>query len=304
MGGNPNKPKNLHYAVKTELQKKLRLGVSKYDDKKSGEAKNGIYSTSTARTYNKMCQEFADFVIQKNGSVRISIDDSRQYAEEYLQENLNNGKSVYTVKSQRSALAKLYGCEGNELCELPDRSRTDITRSRNRTVISPKTGKEIKNPSTRAGRFSEKKHQEIVDFCRSSGLRRHELETLTGDQLRIKSDGSAVLDLHGTQCKGGRPRTVPLIGNVESAITLCVAAGNEKVFPTVPSAMDVHHYRSQYATALYHQLERPIDSLERSEQYICRGDLKGVIYDREAMANVSNALGHNRINVIAEHYLR
>ena len=38
MGGNPNKQKNLHYAVKTELQKKLRLGVSKYDDKKSGEA--------------------------------------------------------------------------------------------------------------------------------------------------------------------------------------------------------------------------------------------------------------------------
>lgn len=32
--------------------------------------------------------------------------------------------------------------------------------------------------------------------------------------------------------------------------------------------------------------------------------LKGVVYDKKAMKVVTEALGHNRISVIAEHYLR
>ena len=40
------------------------------------------------------------------------------------------------------------------------------------------------------------------------------------------------------------------------------------------------------------------------DAYVCRGELKGTIYDRKAMAIVSDALGHNRISVIAGHYLK
>ena len=40
------------------------------------------------------------------------------------------------------------------------------------------------------------------------------------------------------------------------------------------------------------------------EVYVCRGDLKGVVYDRKAMEIASKALGHNRISVIAAHYIR
>ena len=68
--------------------------------------------------------------------------------------------------------------------------------------------------------------------------------------------------------------------------------------------MDVHSYRSEYAVAIYNQYARPLDELERKEKYYCRAELKGVVYDREAMLMASKALGHNRISIIAEHYLR
>ena len=38
-------------------------------------------------------------------------------------------------------------------------------------------------------------------------------------------------------------------------------------------------------------------------KYICRKDLKEVIYDRQALFKVSKNLGHNRENVVVGHYL-
>lgn len=296
--------KNLRYEIQKTLQAKRKIGESKHSAKKNGTMQDGIYSYNTAIMYNRECQKFADYCIKQHGNSQISVAESRQYASDYLQEGIKNGVSPYTLQMQRSALAKLYGCTGNDICDLPARHRAEITRSRNHTIVSPQTGKIIKNPSVRAGHFSEKNNAEIVAFCRSTGLRRSELESLTGDQLEITEDGAAYIHLDGYQCKGGRPRVVPVIGDISNAITLCKNAGRDKVFDHVPQAMDVHSYRSEYAVSVYNQYARPLDELERKEKYYCRAELKGVVYDRSAMLEASKALGHNRISIIAEHYLR
>lgn len=295
---------NLRIEIKKTLKSKEKFGESKHSAKKNDTMKDGIYSLNTSKMYNRECQKFADYVIQQHGNAKLSVEESRDYATEYLKNGIENGMSPYTLQMQRSALAKLYGCTGNDICDLPPRHRAEITRSRNHTVVSGKTGKIIKNQSVCAGRFSEKNHAEIVAFCRSTGLRRSELESLTGDQLEITEDGDAYIHLHGYQCKGGRPRVVPVIGDISNAITLCQNAGRNKVFPRVPQAMDVHSYRSEYAVAIYNQYARPLDELERKEKYYCRAELKGTVYDRAAMLEASKALGHNRISIIAEHYLR
>lgn len=282
-----------------------RFGESKYEAKLSGEMKNGIYSYSTAKAYNRDCQRFATYAIEQHGNRYMTLEDARVYVSDYMRSEIEAGKSAYTLKAERSALAKLYGVEGKSICELPDRKRADITRSRDRLIRSEKTGKMIKNPSSRAGHFSEKNHRELVDFCKSTGLRRSELETLRGDQLLRNSDGSYSIHLNSSQCKGGRERELPVIGNVENVVDLMERAGTDRVFERVPGAMDVHHYRREYASALYKSIARPIDEIKDSNcLYRCRGDQKGVVFDREAMRIVSNALGHNRVSVIAEHYLR
>lgn len=299
---------DIRQEIKTALRSMERFGESKYEAKRTDEMKSGIYSYSTAKSYNRDCQRFADYAIEQHGNRYMSLDEARQYAEGFLKSELSAGRSVYTVKAERAALAKLYQCDGKQLCELPNRSRADITRSRNRTVVSDKTGKTIKNPSSRAGHFSEKNHREIVEFCKSTGLRRSELQQLRGEQLRsvdINGRTEYAIVLDGSQCKGGRSRWIPIVvGDVKNVINLMESAGSQRVFERVPAAMDVHHYRSEFASNLYAAVARPIDEITKSERYCCRGELKGTWYDKRAMQIVSEALGHNRISVIAEHYLR
>jgi hypothetical protein len=91
--------------------------------------------------------------------------------------------------------------------------------------------------------------------------------------------------------------------NVDAIVNRMKEAGNGKVWSYVPD-MDVHSYRSEYCTEIYNTLARPIEKIPKNERYYCRSDLKGVCYDKRAMLIASRYLGHNRINIIAEHYLR
>ena len=302
---------DIHQEIKQALKAKERFGESKYEAKRAGTAKDGIYSYSTAKIYNRECQRFAEYVKEVSPHGRYtSLEDARAYLSDYIErENSNSSKSAYTVKLERSALAKLYGIDAKEIGHVDDRHRADITRSRQRTVISEKTGKEIKNESTRAGHFSEKNRLGLAEFAKSSGLRRCEVEAIRGNQF-YERDGKAYLHLDGKQCKGGRTREVELIGNVETVKRLCMEAKDGLVFDkstkerTVSKAMDVHHYRSVYASEMYKSLARNVEDIPKSDRYICRKDLKGAVYDKQAMMKVSENLGHSRISVIAEHYLR
>jgi hypothetical protein len=80
-------------------------------------------------------------------------------------------------------------------------------------------------------------------------------------------------------------------------------AGDKKVWARVPD-LDVHSYRSEYCTEIYNTFARPLNKIPRNERYHCRRDLNGVCYDKRAMLIASQFLGHNRINIMAEHYLR
>lgn len=281
-----------------------RFGESKFDAKISGEMKYGIYSYNSAKIYARECQKFANYVCEVSPAGRhTSLSDAKQYVRSYIEKENLSDKSPYTVKLERSALAKLYQCNGRDFGPVRGRSREEITRSRERTVVSERTGKEIKNTSTRYGRFSEGNHPDEVSWARSTGMRRSEMKTVRGDQL-LERDGRYYIRLGGYQCKGGRERELPVIGDVERVKELCERAGNGRVFESVPGHMDVHGYRSEYATELYRSIARPVEDIPKSDRYYCRGELKGTIYDVKAMEIVSQALGHNRISVIAEHYLR
>ena len=66
--------------------------------------------------------------------------------------------------------------------------------------------------------------------------------------------------------------------------------------------MDVHSYRSEYATAIYMAYAR--DPIPKEDRYFCRGDRKGTVMDRFAMMQASEALRQSRIDVVAGHYIR
>lgn len=93
------KKSNLIHEVKTNLKKECKFGISKYQEKlelkKNGESQHirGIYSTSTYNTYGKNCTQFINYCLEHHKEVK-SLNDCRNYVEEYLRENESRGLSA------------------------------------------------------------------------------------------------------------------------------------------------------------------------------------------------------------------
>lgn len=286
--GHCNRPNNgsLVRQVETALNARLAIGRKKNADKSAGVTWKYIYSWETYRSYIKHCCYFVKWCKVQYGCK--TLRECRQYTAEWMQTRAS--LSAYTQKLEASALAKLYGCSASDLgIKTAQRRRVDIKRSR--------------NDASRDRHFSEQRNAEFIEFCRSTGLRRAELKALRGSALYLDQSGKYYIHVTSGS-KGGKERYAPVTGNLELVCRLCREAGEEKVFPSIPSSADIHSYRADYATRVYLQNARPLEQLNRHEIYYCRGDHKGEIFDRAAMLKASQALGHNRVNVVGEHYLR
>ena len=124
--------------------------------------------------------------------------------------------------------------------------------------------------------------------------------------------------LHHRKDKNGRYRYAPIIGPDKDQIInrMRNTGTREKVWQHVHSGADIHGYRAEYATAMYRMYARdikdiPYDKLNRGTKkyyqgdvYTCRKDERGRKLDKIAMQKCSKALGHNRICVVADNYLR
>lgn len=289
MGAYKNKG-SLIYQIKNKFRELDATGQKKATDPNN----EYIHSFGTMKTYLKHSLDFATYCRKKYGCK--TIEDCRPYVKEFIE---NSDYSSWVKKAQRSAIAKLYGVKSIEFGNIDTghRSRATVKRSRGGTV--------------REKHFSETgKYKAYVDFCKGTGLRKAEIESLRGSSFYRDEKGQAFLRVtKGT--KGGRVRTVPILEEyVKLVENTCLKVGKNKVIPLLaddrikaPSGVNTHGYRAEYAKALYDKLKRPLDIVPVSERYYCRGDLKGVIYDRQAMKEVSQALGHTRVSVIASSYL-
>ena len=283
--GHKNK-KSLKKQIEDVLTSKLAIGRKKHEDKAAEEGiKPYIYSYETLRGYLKQSCYFADYC-KAHHKVR-TLEDCRQYVDEFLQRDIDKGLSSYTIKLRAAALAKLYGCSTKDFILTPPRKRSEITRSRGARV--------------RDKHVSQKNNAELITFLQATGLRRREVTTLTGDCFTYYNGKPCIYVRNG---KGGRERYAPIADNVDTIREMMQQKGTGKVFDHISGMIDVHGYRSEYATKIYEQNARPLHTLSQKQKYYCRGELRGVIYDKQAMMIASNALGHNRLYVIADHYLR
>ena len=242
------------------------------------------------------------------------------------------------LDTEAKALGKLYGISPDDenYFKPPKRNREDIKRSRGVRV--------------RDRHFSKTNNDELIRFCKGTGLRRSELVELRGKDLitreqieaeisRLESRLPAELTsadtkrlemlqdaclfpegyfTHVRNGKGGRERLSPIVGPDAAQIIerLQNTPGEEKVWQHVHQSADIHGYRAEYATAIYKAHAReiqdiPYDRVNRgtgrkyqSEVYTCRKDEAGRKLDKAAMLVCSKALGHNRISVVADNYIR
>lgn len=273
----------------TILHELYRQGYGKAKIKDKHNSTPYIHSENTYKTYKAQCNHFVDFCYE-NG-VKFDMDEAFKLIPEYGKRLEADGKSPWTIYTAINAIAKAFGVSTESLgYKPPKRERASVARSRYATEMDR--------------HFSVQANEKLITFCQCFGLRRRELEALTGDCMAFNKKGRLLV--HVTNGKGGKERWVVFCGTKKEQKVcedLLRQAGNTKVFSHVHTKADIHYYRSVYACRLYKAISRPVEAIPREDRYICRKDKAGVVYDKRAMQMVSRSLGHNRISVIANSYL-
>ena len=296
--------KTISNQIHSALADKIAFGESKHLDKIERETSFGkstykIYSFSTYDTYNKVGREYGKWLAEKG--VRYGkLADTEHYAGEYIETRLEDGKSVYTLKMERSALGMIYG--HNIDVPLPIHHNEDVKRSRYDT----NNDKHI----SRTGKYAD-----IFTVTTATGCRRCDLKALNINSL-VERDGKYFLDIK--QSKGGRDRLAPIlpskVDEVRQIFECARERGKTKLFEHIPKEIDIHGLRREYAQELDHTLT---DNKALRDEYLSfyparhekvKGDLyrdrEGNVFERDTVYVVSQALGHNRIDTSITAYLK
>lgn len=329
--------KDLHQQAYDRLNGMQAFGESKKEAVANGTDRGKIFSFNTYQTYWKHTKYFLKYIKETHPEC-TTLKSAKKYVNEWLQMRTDQGLSAWTIQTEAKALSKLYGIQPDEegYFKPPKRNREDIKRSRGDRV--------------RDRHFSEENNDELVKFCKGTGLRRSELMELRGKDLVTRAqieaeiarlnalpagERSAAADkrlemlqdtrlfdeeyfTHVRNGKGGRERLSPIIGRFAGQIIgrIRETPAEEKVWQYVNTNADIHGYRAEYATAIYKTHARPIQDIPydrvhrgtgrryQSEVYTCRKDEAGKKLDKAAMLVCSKALGHNRISVVADNYIR
>lgn len=328
--------KSLHQQAYEKLVSMQAFNESKKAAMEDGSYDKKIFSFNTYQTYWKHVKYFISWLDENYPNV-TTLKKARRYVNEWLQSRVDEGLSSWTIQTEAKAVGKLFGIKQDDPDYFvpPKRNRSDIKRSRGDRV--------------RDKHFSVTNNDELIKFCRGTGLRRSELEKLKGghwahinqvkteynrlknkenltikEEKRLKMVEDALMFsnveyfCYVINGKGGRSRLAPIIGPHKNQIIERIrnTKTEDNVWKHVNSNADIHGYRAEYATILYKKIARKINDIPydkihkgtgkryQSEVYHCRKDEKGKKLDKKAMLIASKALGHNRIEIIANNYLR
>ena len=249
-----------------------------------------IHAFRTRKGYQAIVLRLVNWCIATQGLRFRALDELDARAEElvsrYLADGLAAGKSAWTLKTERSAFRLFFGQRDLAVgVALPPRRRTDITRSR--------------RPAARDAGFDPAHWHALLTFLDATGLRRSEVAHIHVRDVYEDAQGRLQVAVKG---KGGKWRRVPVLPDDAEAIRALLAdrPPDERLFPRIPSHLDIHASRRRFAQATYRQASGgyPLPAASASARLA-----KGAV-DPAAVRRVSEALGHNRLDVTTIHYLR
>ena len=248
---------------------------------------NRIHAFESRNNYQKIVMRFLNWCRDRYELRSLSQIDEQadELASLYLMERIALNYSAWTLQTERSALRMFFQDRHlTEMVELPERRRIDIKRSR--------------RPAKRDLNINLDNWQHVIQFCLACGLRREELRDLHVRDVYVRSDDQRLV-VRVVKGKGGKWREVPVFPGRERAVQSVIEdlAPDAHVFERISSLLDIHSYRRQFARDLYEHLTgRPLPPVE--------GRLEAASFDKDVAFYVSHCLGHNRIDIIFQHYIR
>lgn len=304
---------SLKYQISQRMQELNRIGESKHqakqDYRRASENANlkwnpakadGIFSYKTMDAYRQSAVEFSGWLKQNHPDIRDINNITREHAISYLQQRQDQGKSAWTTSKDMSAINKVFNLNiSKQEAGLRERSYKNTERSRLERNHDHK--------------FNAKNYERQIAFAQAFGCRR---ESVYGGQYQVKDVSLFRYNGHIYASfieKGGRYREAPCLSSMQPTV--------EKMFPNIQerepltkqqfqelyqlsqdhlfdrytTKIDNHAFRHEYARNLYQEL---LEQRDQEPQNLYRG------YNKEILQEVSEALGHSRLSVVVEHYLR
>lgn len=342
--GRKKPSKSLIQQVKERLDSKLKIGESKYLAKIDGTYLEYIFSWDTYHSYLKHCCYFVRWCKKQDidpalGHKPRTLEECRVFAEKWIQHDIDRGISAYTVKLELSALAKLYGCRTTDFdIKTPARKRANITRSRGKAVrdkhFSVTANKDMitfcKCTGLRRSELMQIRGTDLIihegklclDVKRGTKGGRLRISPVVGSSDEINTVKRLCADA-GENKLFPKPNDNADIHSFRADYATRVYSGhkreysefkNERLIIFKNKVVDSYVTKSErknyakfkelYTTTADGRRRMLPGYRDVSSAYYCRSDLKGVCYDRKALFAASQALGHNRETVVAEHYLR
>lgn len=327
--------KDLHQQAYDKLTGMQAFGESKREAVANGTDRDKIFSFNTYQTYWKHTKYFIKWLQEKHPEC-TTLKSAKKHVNEWLQTRVEQGLSAYTVQTEAKALGKIYGIQPDdpEYFNPPKRERANITRSRGDRVRDQHFSVANNDELIKFCQGTGLRRSELValkgsDLVTKEQIRKRieALESKEGlnpgeeKQLKMLQDANLFDVEYFTYVrngKGGRERLSPIVGKNAAQIIgrMKDTPKDAKVWQHVNSNADIHSYRSDYAVSIYKQYARPIEEIPfdrvnkgtgkkfQSEVYVCRKDESGKRLDKKAMLICSKALGHNRIEVVANNYIR
>lgn len=251
----------------------------------------GIYSSATMNTYKKACSQYSNFLREHHPEVK-KFADGKPYISEWLS-SLENDHSAWTLTTYAEGVCCAYSMSKSDIdFQFPKRKRENIERSRK---------------SSLSYKDSDQKYDDARLFCMATGARRCGIMRVRKDDIRQKEDGTYEVFFREKNRMSGWRQVLPeyqdeVLRIFKESPGYQTPNGEVRLFPKSAFPDELHRYRGIYCCKLYQYYEQN-RKYETGELYHCRGDMKGLTFDKGILTECSKQMFHSRLDVVVTNYL-
>lgn len=260
---------SLNHQMFQRLEDKKAIGqsrhIAKLEAKDQGGKVETIHSYKTYDAYKQSSKTFIKWLRQEFPEIKDINNIDKDIGAMYIQHRSKQGVSAYTYSQDIAMLNKTLSLElTKSYCGVANRSIKEITKGR------------VDN-----GFKTQSNSLELI--VKATGLRRNELYNLKKSDLLISGDRVTGVRVR-SGAKGGRPRTVEVIGKYQKSFYKLIElteSDSKVVTEQIPKQLQTHRLRAEFAQEKYQELIE-----------LGREDPK---------LDLTRSMGHNRKSVLV-HY--
>lgn len=221
-------------------------------------SKNKIYMDTTFKEYSRICKQFSTFIIEQHGTRRISIEDSKQYIQKYIDKLIEEEKSPAYQKKCLSAICKATNSY------MRDYYHQEVNYAKQ---TKTKLEKETQHQKYEA------KYKEVLNLNSCIGIRREELVNLKISNIQFDKKNNICL-VYCEKAKGGKNninviRDPKKIEVIELYYNKAKAEGRDTLITKnmISKDIDLHYERAKNARQEYQRVLEDIKTNDNKDYY-------------------------------------